>query len=68
MAELITHDVTGLHVPRGDPAALAETMENAADATLCRRLSENIRPPDDVAAMASAHLDQYCRLLQRVTA
>ncbi len=68
MAEFVTDGVTGLHVPRGDPEALAETMEAAANAALCRRLSDNIRPPEDVAAMARAHLDHYRRLLQRVPA
>ncbi len=68
MAEAVAHGVTGLHVPRGDPAALAETIETAADAALCRRLSENIRPPDDVDAMARAHLGHYRRLLRKVPA
>lgn len=68
MAESVAHGVTGLHVPRGDPAALARAIEDAADATLCSRLSENIRPPDDVAAMAQAHLCHYLKLLQKVPA
>ena len=69
MAESVTHGVTGLHVPRGDPAALAETIEAAAaDAALCRRLFMNIRPPDDVATMARAHLCHYRRLLEKVPA
>lgn len=68
MAELVTHGVNGLHVPRGDPAALAETIGATADAALCRRLSANIRPPDDVAAMARTHLRYYRRLLQKVPA
>ncbi|PZX17128.1 glycosyltransferase involved in cell wall biosynthesis [Palleronia aestuarii] len=67
MAEAVEDGRTGLHVPRNDPAALAETIARA-DADLCRRLAANIRPPTDTDAMAQAHLAQYRRLCQEALA
>ena len=63
MAELVEDGVTGLHVPPGDAAALAETLTRSADAELCRRLAANVRPPADPEAMAEGYLDLYRRLL-----
>jgi glycosyltransferase involved in cell wall biosynthesis len=68
MAEMVTDGVTGLHVPPGDAAALAETLIRAADAGLCRRLAEGIRPPADTDDMAGACLGLYRRLLEKVPA
>lgn len=64
MAELVTDGVDGLHVPPGDAAALAETLTRAADASLCRALAQNVRPPSDLGAMADAYLDLYGSLLR----
>lgn len=68
MAELVEHGRTGLHVPPGDAAALAETICNAADRELCRSLAGAILPPADLAAMADGYLDVYRNLLREVPA
>jgi glycosyltransferase involved in cell wall biosynthesis len=68
MAELVADGVTGLHVPPGDAAALAETIAEAADPELCRRLARRIEAPATVDRMADAHLDLYRKLAARVPA
>lgn len=68
MAELVEDGVTGLHVPPGDAMALAETLIEAADVDLCRRLAASTLPPPDPDAMADAYLGHYRQLLQEVPA
>jgi glycosyltransferase involved in cell wall biosynthesis len=68
MAELVADGVTGLHVPPGDAAALAETMAEAADPELCIRLARRIEAPATLERMADAHLDLYRKLSARVPA
>jgi glycosyltransferase involved in cell wall biosynthesis len=69
MAELVRDGVDGLHVPPGDPHALAETMERAANnGKLHRRLSRASRPVASHAAHVDGHLDLYRSLTRREAA
>lgn len=65
LAEMVRDGVDGLHVPPGDPAALAETMRAATEPELWRRLSGAISEPPDVASFATAHLEIYGSLLEK---
>lgn len=65
VAEMVRDGVDGLHVPPGDPAALAETMRMATDPKLWSRVAAAIPEPPDLEAFASAHLDLYEDLLER---
>ena len=68
MAELVEDGVTGLHVPPGDAAALAETMQRAAaDPGLLGPLARGAAPASH-AAFVDAHLGLYQRLRDRVPA
>lgn len=72
MAELVEDGVTGLHVPPGDPRALAETMARAAtDPRAHARMSAAQRAlhrDDAHAGFVAAHLDIYRGLAPRVPA
>lgn len=65
LAELVEDRATGLHVPPGDPAALARAMQEAAvDPALWGRLAANaVRSDHD--AFVSRHLALYGGLLRR---
>jgi glycosyltransferase involved in cell wall biosynthesis len=66
MAELVADGVNGLHAPPGDPDGLASVMARAAgNPALWAAMVEGIRPPEDLDACASRHLDLYRRLPQR---
>ena len=66
MAELVTDGVDGLHAPIGDAEGWAEVMARAAgEPGLWDRLVAGIRPPQDLDAMADAHLGLYRRLARR---
>jgi glycosyltransferase involved in cell wall biosynthesis len=67
MAELVADGVTGLHVPPGNAAALAETMRDAADPELWARLSAGVAPAP-YSAFVDAHVRIYQSLLDRVPA
>ena len=68
MAELVQDGVTGLHVPPGDAAALAEAMELAAtDPGRWDRMAGAARPASH-AAFVDAHLGLYHALRDRVAA
>jgi hypothetical protein len=67
MAELVEHRVSGLHVPPGDAAALAETMAEASDPGLWTRLSGPAVPVEH-AAFVDAHVHMYESLLEAVPA
>jgi glycosyltransferase involved in cell wall biosynthesis len=63
MAESVRDGVDGLHVPPGDPAALARTMAAAAqDPALWRRLAGGIAAPPTIDAVAMRHFDLFARL------
>ncbi len=66
MVERVTPP-TGLHVPPGDAAALAETMRAATDPALWRRLAAAAAPADHTA-FVDAHLALYRALLAPVPA
>lgn len=72
MVELVEHGVTGLHVPPGDPRALAETMElAAADPARHARMSAAQRAlhhKDAHRGFVAAHLDIYRSMIGRVPA
>jgi len=60
MKELVRDGVDGVLVPRGDPAALAETMaELAEDRARWERLAAGARQPPDPEEFARQHLHQY---------
>ncbi|MFO1210399.1 MAG: glycosyltransferase [Amaricoccus sp.] len=68
MAELVEDGVTGLHVPPGDVAALAETMQlAAADPAGWDRMARALAPASH-AAFVDAHLGLYHGLRDRVAA
>jgi glycosyltransferase involved in cell wall biosynthesis len=66
-AELVEDGVTGLHVPPGDAAALAETMRAATDPGLWGRLAVATAAPN-YADFVEAHVGIYQRLFDRVPA
>lgn len=60
LSELVRDGVDGLHVPRGNAAALAQTMLSAAsDPELWSQLSAQIRPPMTPEVHAQRHLAVY---------
>lgn len=60
LSELVRDGVDGLHVPRGNAAALAQTMLSAAsDPDLWSQLSAQIRPPMTPEVHARRHLSVY---------
>ncbi len=67
MAERVEHGATGLLVPPGDGAALAEAMQAASDPALWQRVAAQAAPADH-AAFVGAHLDLYRTLLDREAA
>ena len=68
MAELVEDGVTGLHVPAGDAAALAETMQiAAADTGRWDRMSRALEPARH-ADFVDAHLGLYHSLRDRIAA
>lgn len=72
MAEMVAHGVTGLHVPPGDPRALADTMRAAAadragHARMCA--AQRARQGQDThQGFVDAHLDLYRNLSKGVSA
>jgi glycosyltransferase involved in cell wall biosynthesis len=62
MAEAVRHGIDGLHFRPGDPAHLAERMEEALDPALWERLVSAIRPPETMAQSAERHLAFYREL------
>lgn len=72
MAEMVAHGTTGLHVPPGDPRALAEAMRTAAsDPAAHARMAaaQRSRHRDDAyRAFVDAHLDIYRTLSRKVSA
>lgn len=69
MADLVQDGVNGLHVPPGDPAALADTLARAAgDPELWSRLAAAVRPPLSHEAHVDAHLSLYRSLAARCLA
>lgn len=64
LAEAVIDGETGLHVPPGDAAALAETMAAATDPALWSRLA-TARAPADFPAFVDAHLALYATLARR---
>jgi glycosyltransferase involved in cell wall biosynthesis len=69
MQELVRDGVDGVFVPRGDPAALAETMQAlAGNPEIHARLAGNLRPPPTLADSADRHLRLYQSLLESLAA
>lgn len=69
MSELVTPGITGLHVPPGDAAALAETLsEAAANPDLWARLAAWAPKSGAFDAFVARHLDLYASLCNRVPA
>ena len=69
LPELVQHGVNGLHVPRGDAFALAETLRRAArDPDLWARLRDGTQRRDGYAAHLDAHLALFNTLLSKVPA
>jgi glycosyltransferase involved in cell wall biosynthesis len=63
MAEMVEDGVSGLHVPHGDPGALAAAMMRAADdGELWQRLVAGIRKPPSIDSVAARHLALFRRL------
>lgn len=67
MAELVAHGVDGLHAPAGDAAALAETLEAAAEGGIWDQLAAGAAP-SSYAGFVDAHCRLYRNLLDRVPA
>jgi len=68
VAELVSHEVNGLHVPVSDPVALAAAMARAvAEPALWERLTSGIAPPVSVAASAATHRALYETLCHQAT-
>lgn len=67
LAEAVVHGESGLHVPPGDAAALAETMLDATDPMLWSRLA-TARGPADFGQFVDAHLALYAALTRRMAA
>ncbi len=69
LPELVHDGVNGLHVPRGDAAALAETMALAAEnPDLWDRMAEGIVPPPATQDVAEQHLALFRSLYQEAAA
>ena len=72
MAEIVADGVTGLHVPPGDAATLAEVMGRVAgDAALHRRLAQGQRKaqtPEAHKGFVKEHLEIYRSLTRRTAA
>lgn len=69
LRELVRDGIDGLHVPRGNAAALAHTLHLAsADPDLWTRLAANIRQPMTPEDHARQHLALYSTLQERVAA
>jgi glycosyltransferase involved in cell wall biosynthesis len=69
MAELVADGVDGLHVPPGDPLALADVIARAAvDRMLHRKLSRASRVRWSFEDHVEAHLDLFRTLSRRVAA
>jgi glycosyltransferase involved in cell wall biosynthesis len=64
MAEMVAHDLNGLHAPQDDPAGWTATMQDAAAADgPWQRLADGIAPPRDLATVADDHIALYRSLL-----
>ncbi|WP_187428008.1 D-inositol-3-phosphate glycosyltransferase [Roseobacter fucihabitans] len=69
LGELVQDGVNGLCVPRGNAAALAETMALAAsDIPLWERLAASVQPPPSTATAAGEHLALFDRLKRKAAA
>ncbi len=69
MRELVRDGVDGVLVPRGDPAALAETMaELAEDRGRWEHLAGNARQPPDPEDFARQHVQHYALARKSVPA
>lgn len=72
MAEMVRHGVTGIHVPPGDPDALARAMQDAAgDSAVHARMSAVLRTrhgDDAYPGFVDAHLALYRALSGKVPA
>ena len=68
MAEAVRDGVDGLWFRAGDPAHLAERMEEAMSADLWNRLVGGIRPSRSLAEAADDHAAFYARLVDERTA
>ena len=67
MAEFVTHDVNGLLVAPGEPAALASAMSAlAADPGRLRRLSASVPPVRSVAQEVDTLSALYGRLTSQI--
>ena len=67
-AELVSHEVNGLHVPVSDPAALSAAMARAAtEPGLWERLVAGVTSPVSVSASAALHHQLYDVLCQTAT-
>lgn len=65
MAEKVTDQVNGLHFPAGDPVALAQTLQQAAESTdLWARYTGGIPPVYCVEDSVQAIQQLYWRLLR----
>jgi glycosyltransferase involved in cell wall biosynthesis len=69
MAEMVRDGIDGLHVARGDGAALAQAMRRGIDQPgLWQRLVDGIAPPPTVDDAADGHLALYAALTAVVPA
>lgn len=67
--EMVRDGENGLHAPRGDAAALAETIALAAnDTALWDRLASGVTPPPSTAEVARQHLALFGTLKRRAAA
>jgi glycosyltransferase involved in cell wall biosynthesis len=66
MAEKVTHDLDGLHVPVSDIGAWGRTLHRvAADPALWQRLRAGIRRPMTHERCARVHLERFAELTPR---
>lgn len=66
LAELVSHDVNGLHVHPGDAAALARAMQRASsENNLWERLSAAAPAVPRMTNAAARHMELYRTLLER---
>ncbi|MEP1612135.1 MAG: glycosyltransferase family 4 protein [Roseobacter sp.] len=69
LGEIVRDGENGLHVPRGDAAALAETMAFAArDTSLWEKLVAGIKAPPTTAQVADQYLTLFQSLKHRAAA